>query len=177
MKASIPFVLLLTLQVVGCRSSSPAATDLPIKTTGDATLALEISAPKVEVEGTRMILSGTVRRKSGFDDPTPGHLHAYIISKEGVQLYELAIRWDPADIPLTDGRSSPYRIQFGWIPPKESTIEVLYSTDSHELLEGSSSGGGNASGALKGTPQGIRQQSGPKQPSTPRQPGRGVQGR
>jgi hypothetical protein len=194
MQRKLLATLAIALLAVGC-STTPTRTDLVstgrVKVEKSDTPQLMLIGPSLTSSEGIVEFKGEVHRKPSFDDAPQGHIHLDLYDAKGAFLDEVAVGWQPHDIPRTGERSSPYAIQYYWTPPAGAVVKASIVDDDH-IAETSSGGGGgkssspqgNAAGYGNATPQAggsprtnaTRTLGTPRQPSQPHTPGIGSHG-
>jgi hypothetical protein len=127
---------------------------------------------------------GEVHRKPSFDGTPLGHIHLDLYDAKGQWIDQIAVGWQPKEIPKTGDRSATFALQYFWTPPPGAAVHASIVDDDH-LAD--ASGGGSTSSGSKGTAAGYgnstpqpggsprsnatRTPSAPHQPSQPHTPG------
>lgn len=122
---------------------------------------IDLSLPSVHRDGDVLVVSGTVTRKPGVDDPIPEPLQILFLSKDGAVLDELWLMWQPIEIPIAGNRQSSYEVRYAWIPPDGTIVCAVYGNQPPKF----SSKGTVISGS------GLGYTATPGMPSQPRQVG------
>jgi hypothetical protein len=171
--------LLIALVGIGC--STPKRTDLVstgrVKVEKSDTPELMLIGPHVTQSEGIVEFKGEVHRKPSFDGTPQGHIHLDLFDAKGEWIDQVAVGWQPHDIPTTGDRSATYVLQYYWSPPPGAIVRASIVDDEH--LAGTSSGGSSAAGGRStnpgygnATPQpgGSPRNNATRTPGTPRQP-------
>jgi hypothetical protein len=167
----------LLLIAVGC--STPKSTDLvaagKVKSEKLDTPELILSAPQLTQNEKIVQFKGEVHRKPSFDGSPTGHIHLDMFDAKGEWIDQIAVGWQPKEIPKTGDRSAIYVIQYYWSPPPGAVVRATIVDDDHladiSTSGGRVTGGGTSTGHGNATPQagGTPRVGSTKTPGTPHQ--------
>ena len=130
MRATPLSTLCLSAIVAGCGSSTVDLTAANRVRAADVdSAALDVAPPRVTVQGTDMVVAGTVTRRPDFDGPVPGRLVVTVLAADQqTVLDEFTTGWNPPRVPVDGDRRSAYTVRYGLVPPDGATVRV-----EHEL--------------------------------------------
>ena len=173
--------LVILLLTVGC--STTKRTDLVstgrVKVEKSDTPELILIGPEITQSETIVEFKGEVHRKPSFDGTPFGHIHLDLYDAKGGWIDQIAVGWQPHEIPKTGDRSATYLLQYYWTPPPGAVVKASIVDDDH-MADVSSAGGGGTSAGGKSTatgygnatpqPGGSPRTNATRTPGTPRQP-------
>ncbi len=129
MKFAAP--VLAVFLMMGCSSSGTqshgqAVDSGMVKAEAVPNKLLEIPMPSVEIDDGFTTVSGSVHRKPGVTSPLSGRIDIEFIDTDGEVIEFLPARLTPQKIPLDPNSPCTYSTEYGWVPPRGSTVRIHF---------------------------------------------------
>jgi hypothetical protein len=159
---AITFTALLAALPLGCKSSSDnsAPSRGSSVDSGDVKLDIvpstqvEIIQPTVEISGDTTTIAGGVHRKQGVSQALAGRIDIEFVDTDGEVLDSLPALLRPQKIPLDEQTPCNFHTEYGYAPPKGTTIRLHFvdsDTAAREDLAGGNFETGRVTGGTGGT--------------------------